>query len=192
MQCLFTPRLIYWFPFFNPRSTCVQGQKRPEAMASQQKAGSGKGKRTALDHVERLWQDGLNESEVCQQLKREGYQASRISQLIKATRPPHITGPAQASTAAAATDPVTLPPPAPASSSSARAANHTTGSAAVSGSGGQGARGSNPDHRVVLANTKGSGEDDTDSGDDSEEGVYTTETFMARLVARKRFVIVQS
>ena len=47
----------------------------------------GAGKKSAQDYVAGLWQHGLSEQQVRQQLKDDGYKAGRISQLVKATRP---------------------------------------------------------------------------------------------------------
>ena len=51
------------------------------------KALGGAGNKTAQDYVAGLWPRGSTEEEIRQQLKRDGYKAGRISQLIKATRP---------------------------------------------------------------------------------------------------------
>lgn len=51
------------------------------------KAKGGAGHKAAQDYVSGLWQQGLDEATVRQQLREDGYKAGRISQLIKATRP---------------------------------------------------------------------------------------------------------
>ncbi|CAL1171165.1 unnamed protein product [Cladocopium goreaui] len=51
------------------------------------KATGGAGQKTAQDYVTGLWQQGVDEASVRQQLREDGYKAGKISQLIKATRP---------------------------------------------------------------------------------------------------------
>ena len=79
------------------------------------KALGGAGNKTAQDYVAGLRLRGSTEEEIRQQLKRDGYKAGRISQLIKATRPADgQAGPAAAAAPApkhmarpAAAEPVT-------------------------------------------------------------------------------------
>ena len=84
------------------------------------KALGGAGNKTALDYVAGLWLRGSTEEEIRQQLKRDGYKAGRISQLIKATRPAD----GQAGPAAAAA-------PAPKQMAKPAAAEHVTAAAAL-------------------------------------------------------------
>lgn len=59
----------------------------PLCVAMAPKAKGGAGHKAAQDYVSGLWQQGLDEATVRQQLREDGYKAGRISQLIKATRP---------------------------------------------------------------------------------------------------------
>ena len=52
------------------------------------KDAGGAGNRTAQNYVSDLWQQGLSEQDIRNRLKTDGYKAGRISQLLKATRPP--------------------------------------------------------------------------------------------------------
>ena len=47
----------------------------------------GAGNKTAQNYVAQLWEQGLSEADIRQQLKTDGYKLGRISQLLKATRP---------------------------------------------------------------------------------------------------------
>ena len=58
----------------------------PQVMAPKKNLG-GAGNKTAQNYVAQLWDQGLSEADIRQQLKTDGYKLGRISQLLKATRP---------------------------------------------------------------------------------------------------------
>lgn len=152
------------------------------------KARDGRGASTVQDYLRSLWQQGLGENEVRQQLKRDCDAATRISQLLKATRPTPPAAPPEARPSAA--DP--LRDPAPSASTSARAASD--GSTAVGGSGpqGEGRRGAAEedtdgessdkcdDAHHSTAALEGSSMSEDEDGNDSELGVYDNATYWVR------------
>lgn len=164
---------------------------RPPCYAMAPKARGGRGASIVQDYVRSLWQQGLGEDEVRQQLKRDGYAATRISQLLKATRPTTPAAPAAPPEARPpAADP--LRDPAPSASTSARAASD--GCTAVGGSGpqGEGRRGAaeedtdgessdkGDDAHHSTAAPEGSSMSEDDDGNDLELGVYDNATYWAR------------
>ena len=157
-------------------------------------AAVGKHGHKVQEYVKGLREEGLSETEIRQQLKRDGYKPSRISQLLKATRP----AVPEESLAASS-----LPGPAPSSSMSARAAGD--GGTAVGGSGQQGdgplgrrmaddeedageASEADADEEIAAVPTAANRgmpdedgeEDDSDDGNNSELGVYDAATYWAR------------
>ena len=68
--------------------------RRRQASGSQapaQRTG-GRGKDQSQAFARSLWEEGFTEEDVRAELKLNGFQTSRISQLIKATRPPAAEG----------------------------------------------------------------------------------------------------
>ena len=156
-------------------------------------AAVGKHGHKVQEYVKGLREEGLSETEIRQQLKRDGYKPSRISQLLKATRP---SVPEESLAASS------LPGPAPSSSTSARAAGD--GGTAVGGSGqqGDGTRGrqmaddeddagveADADEEVAvvpaaenpgMSDEEPEEDDSSDDGNNSELGVYDVATYWAR------------
>ena len=85
-------------------------------MAPKQCAGGAAG-HSGKEYVRGLWQAGLPESAIRQQLKDDGYKTDRISQLIKATRPA-MASVAPAAAASGSADRPPAPPDAKAGTSS--------------------------------------------------------------------------